>query len=222
MAKFVVFEGIDGSGKTTLIEEVRKNLEEQGLRVGVIKSLLPDTEIGVSLRKWISNPNNNNNALITTQFLAGILEANIRLLDMDKYNSYDIIISDRWIASTYVYGLYKANPYDDGPLCSDMIKRVEEYIKEPDLTVYVRCDPKIALTRITARDTKLENDVFTTETRIKAYADNYDRMMGVYGGVTESSKKINVYHNDVDVTDPYQNACFYMLMNRLDRLVNLI
>lgn len=36
MTKYIIISGVDGSGKTTVIEGVRKQLENQGLRVGYI------------------------------------------------------------------------------------------------------------------------------------------------------------------------------------------
>lgn len=216
--RFIVFEGIDGSGKTTLLEKVRKELVERGVRVGVTKSLLPDTEIGISLRKWISNPiNEGNNLLITSQFTTAILEANSRLLDMMNSGEYDIILSDRWLLSTYVYGTYGADDAKLNRICRNLIDIADGFVETPDHTVYVDCLPKVAVDRLKARDNSLDTDIFTSLDKLIDYWDMYNNILN-RPGFSPYSKSYGRYENSDNIVDDCKHlAVVDYLMEILDK-----
>lgn len=57
-AKFITFEGIEGSGKTTAIQGLAKKLQEQGQQVLITREP-GGTPLGKQIRQWLLDPDAN-------------------------------------------------------------------------------------------------------------------------------------------------------------------
>lgn len=203
--KFIVGEGIDGSGKTTFLSRVKEALESHGVRVGTIKSLLPDTIISKAIREWIAETDKpKSNEMIVALYTTAIIEANSKLVEMMNSNEYDVIISDRWLFSTYVYGLHGEWNPDTLDLCYHMLEATNTFINKPDLSILVSCEPEVAISRIMVRDNKLDNDIFTNVEKLTAYDKTYknifsssntdlDKFTRSYMVVDNSKNELNSY-----------------------------
>lgn len=143
---FIVFEGVDRVGKTSTIDFVKNNLLSKGYDVysisessdpigQYIKQSKLDLDIIVDL---ILNMRKEHQHLIK-QFI----------------NSKSILLWDRYIDSTYVYG------YDVVVNNSDIYNQVFDVIM-PDLTIYLCCDINIIRNRIGS-----EVDRFTDSSKNK-------------------------------------------------------
>jgi len=145
MKQFVTFEGIDGSGKSTISKLVYKQLKSKGYDV-VLTYEPTDTWIGKRVQQCIET---NSDPFITAfTFIADRIEHGKQIrkwLGGDK-----IVLCDRYAESTYAY---------QGAQLQDMIKNPIKWLKElsggripiPDRTFVFVIDPKESLARIQKR-----------------------------------------------------------------------
>ena len=146
MNHFVTFEGIDGSGKSTILKLVYEQLKSQGY--DVISTYEPtDSWMGKLVQRCIET---NTDPFVTVfTFVADRIEHGKQIqswIDDDK-----IVLCDRYEESTYAY---------QGVQLQDAIKDSVPWLKEltkdripvPDITFLFVIDPKKALDRIQNRD----------------------------------------------------------------------
>jgi dTMP kinase len=146
MKRFVTFEGIDGSGKSTVSKKVYEKLKTDGY--DVILTFEPtDSCIGKMVQKCIETKSDPYVTAYT--FIADRIEHCKQIqqwLDEGK-----IVLCDRYAESTYAY---------QGAQMQDMIKEPMKWLQElskdriiiPDRTFVFVVDPKTSLGRIQNRD----------------------------------------------------------------------
>lgn len=145
MKKFVTFEGIDGSGKSTVSKLVYKKLKSDGYNV-VLTYEPTDTWIGKIVQDCIQT---DTDPFVTAfSFIADRVEHCKKIkgwLDENK-----IVLCDRYAESTYAYQGAQMQDIIDNP-----IKWLKELSKDlillPDTTFLFVIDPKISLNRIEIR-----------------------------------------------------------------------
>jgi dTMP kinase len=135
----IVFEGIDGVGKTTQIELTRQKLTEQGWPVEV-KRNLGGTPIGEALRQVIKSPLERP-GLTNLYISAAIQEALAEAIRQDRAEG-KLILMDRGPLSLATYAVY-----GDG-LAENFgwpyVERGMQQLK-PDLTIIYKADIDMAL-----------------------------------------------------------------------------
>lgn len=139
MGKFIVIEGIDGAGTTTMTHQVAGALRRSGLRV--IETAEPTrANVGRLLRRVITKDEQiSNNA-------SALLFAADRIYHDETFITPHIasgawVICDRYLLSSLVYQAL------DG--CDRRwIYRINQYARRPDLTFVLRCDPETAVKRL--------------------------------------------------------------------------
>jgi len=143
---FVTFEGIDGSGKSTVSKLVFKKLKSQG-HDAVLTFEPTDTWIGKCVQRCIET---KTDPFVTAfAFVADRIE---HCKDIQKWlDAGKIVLCDRYAESTYAY--QGAQMKD---LVKDPIKWLQELSKNriiiPDKTFVFVIDPKESLARIQSRD----------------------------------------------------------------------
>lgn len=146
MKHFVTFEGIDGSGKSTVSKLVYKKLKKQGHDV-ILTYEPTDTWIGRQVQKCIET---NADPFVTAfTFIADRIEHGKQI--QNWLNDGKIVLCDRYAESTYAY---------QGAQLQDEIKNPIKWLKElsenripiPDRTFVFSIDPKESLARIQNRD----------------------------------------------------------------------
>ena len=145
MKHFVTFEGIDGSGKSTISKLVYKKLKSEGYDV-VLTFEPTDTWIGKQVQKCIET---DADPFVTAfTFVADRILHSKQIqkwLDEDK-----VVLCDRYAESTYAY---------QGAQLVDEINDPVRWLKElskgrilvPDRTFVFVIDPKVSLARIQNR-----------------------------------------------------------------------
>lgn len=148
MGKFIVFEGLDGSGKTSQIEILAENLRERGEKVYVTAEPT-DYETGKYLRRMLSESCEKDMYLQAALFLADRIEHITHPEHgVKKYldNGYTVIC-DRYYYSSLAYqGTNKACSYEWvrnlNLNCPSLIK--------PDVCFFLDVDPLTCKDRIDA------------------------------------------------------------------------
>ena len=146
MKRFVTFEGIDGSGKSTVSKLVFEKLKSEGYDA-VLTFEPTDSYIGKMVQKCIET---DSDPFVTAfTFIADRIDHCKKIrewLDEDK-----IVLCDRYAESTYAYQGAQMEDLMDNP-----IKWLQELSKNriitPDRTFTFVIDPEDSLSRIQNRD----------------------------------------------------------------------
>lgn len=150
--KFIVFEGIDGSGKSTQLDLLKSHLESNGLNVYVTTE--PSSrEIGKLIRRVLTKELTVSEQTLAALFVADRLD-HIQNGDDGMLQYLDkgyCVLSDRYYWSSFAYhGLHMPiqQVVDMNAICHEMLK--------PDLTVYLDLSADESMNRILKRNEKLE------------------------------------------------------------------
>lgn len=142
--KFIVFEGIDGSGKTTQIEMLEKRLKDEGKKV--FRTAEPtDAPSGKALREALSGAVKRTPTELAALFLLDRINHNVdkekgikKLLDEGYF-----IICDRYY--------YSSLAYQGSEIDGDWVARINlecPDIATPDVCVFLDISPDEAIERI--------------------------------------------------------------------------
>ena len=143
MGKFIVFEGIDGAGKSTQIAHLRNALEKMGRRV-ITTAEPTDTDTGRMLRAALSGAVPRSGAEMAALFVLDRIGHSAEISRLLAEG--DDVICDRYYYSSLAY---------QGSLCDyEWVRHMNcecPDIRHPDLCVFLDLSPKAALARIRAR-----------------------------------------------------------------------
>ncbi|WP_407422288.1 dTMP kinase [Methanobrevibacter sp.] len=186
---YIVFEGIDGAGKSTQIQLLKEWLEANGFKVETLVEPT-DSEIGKLIRRILQRPDAKTDLVQKT---LGLLFAADRMLIMDELNDESkVIISDRSFISSLAY--------QDN---MEWIGELNRYAKKPDLLILLDLDVKKSVSRTSGEDT-FENEEFLTGVR-----DNYLNLAKNYEHqIIDANNGINKVSSDIKkAVAPYLGLC---------------
>lgn len=145
VGKFVVLEGMDGSGTTTQVRMLTAHLRNLGFKV-VMSAEPTDSAIGQEIRRRLAEPMDldpNRLASLALCFAADRMQ-HVHETIMPALKSQDFIVLDRYVLSSLVYqGLH---------LPTSFIKEINRFAVEPDLTMVLDVDAKLAHDRLLRRN----------------------------------------------------------------------
>lgn len=193
---FVVFEGIDGSGKTTICGEVQRHYLEAGLPVIGLREP-SDGPWGKRIREMIrsgSMPEPGEQLLLFMRDREDDVTSNVRpALEAGK-----IVLMDRY---------YHSNAAYQGALGLDAGHVIRENLRkgfpEPDRVYLVDLDAAEALRRVRGRDgaeggrDAFENEKFLSAVR-QAYLSMADRSFLVLDGRLAVRDIVEIVVRDID------------------------
>jgi thymidylate kinase len=172
--RIIVFEGIDGAGKSTMLAEIEAALSR---RFNVLKERLAPIMVDV-FKDLVDEPANEKGKyqdVIPGEFrhASYIIESIVQFKLLDEtYRKYDFLLFDRWLHTNEAY-LPEIINY------REWFATVGEYIPLPDLVFYCRVDPAVAVERLRQR----EDWVYLKlgEERLRSYLswlqERYDSLM---------------------------------------------
>ncbi len=178
--RFIVFEGLDGSGKTTIGEAV-------ALATNAICIASPPSEYNV-LRKFICDEGDHLTRFF--YFLSANYMLSGRIQKLLKHNN---VICCRYIYSTIADLRYYWQPQHVGDDLRRQLERISlSLVLEPDLVIYLTCEHQERMKRI---QHKIQNKTIE--------ADNINPQYGevVHEAYLEMAKKnwvtIDTSHRDI-------------------------
>ena len=186
---YIVFEGIDGAGKSTQIQMLREWLENNGFRVETLVEPT-DSKVGKLIREILQQPDATTERVQKT---LGLLFAADRMLIMDKLEEESkIFISDRSFISSLAY----QEP-------AEWIGELNRYAKKPDLLILLDLDVKTSVARTSGEDT-FENEEFLTGVK-----QNYLKLAQDYTcEIIDADKGVNKVSSDIKkAVAPYLGIC---------------
>jgi dTMP kinase len=143
--KFITFEGTEGSGKTSVIKEVRKHYEEQGYQVMVTREP-GGIAISEKIRDILLNKENTEMDPRTEALLFAAARRQ-HLVEKIKpaLEKNMIVLCDRFVDSSLIYQGYARN------IGIDKVYEINYFAIEdalPDLTIFVNVRPEVGLKRV--------------------------------------------------------------------------
>lgn len=149
MNKFIVVEGLDGSGKATQAKLLARRLKEKGLRVREVS--FPDYDspssslIKMYLGGEFGDKPSDVNAYAASSFFAVDRFASFRRDWREDYEN-GIVIADRYTTSNAVHQCSKLNP-DEWDEYLEWLFHFEYELLEipaPNIVIYLRVDPAVS------------------------------------------------------------------------------
>lgn len=186
---YIVFEGIDGAGKSTQIQNLKEWLEANGFRVETLVEPT-DSEVGKLIREILRRPDAQTGHV---QKVLALLFAADRMLIMDKLEDKSkIIISDRSFISSLAY----QEP-------AEWVEVLNTYAKKPDLLILLDLDVKKSVSRTSGEDT-FENEEFLTGVK-----ENYLKLAENYTHeIIDANNGPNKVSSDIKkAVAPYLGIC---------------
>jgi len=140
--KLIVFEGIDGCGKTTQINMLEEYFKNSNIPVHVMSNI-SNGDLGLLMRKSLSD-----SSIFVNDLQIGLLfiaELFIVYEDIKKYLDQNInVICSRWWYSTLAYIGEEEEVFNK-------ILSISKDIPEPDILIYLDVHPVISNDRINTR-----------------------------------------------------------------------
>lgn len=104
MSKILIFEGCDGTGKTTTMGVVADKLRARGYSVECLQEP-GTTDLGLEIRKIVKNPSikiySYSGLLLMTAARSSLVEERLRPI-LDR-GTVDYVLIDRFVLSTFIY-----------------------------------------------------------------------------------------------------------------------
>lgn len=151
---FINFEGIDNSGKTTLVVDIKKEFSET-IPVYVTKELT--TDIGSIIRKKLES---NTMDLYEKVLLFAADRQQRYLKEMkEKLETRCLFLSDRWFFSAIAYRCAEDSSIEDYVIQTNRI-----FIK-PEITFYIDITASESIKRVASSDKTYYNEFFLDKVR---------------------------------------------------------
>jgi len=179
--KFIVIEGIDGSGISTQVQKLKSFLETSyGIKVILAKEP-SEGPIGALIRQVLSGRmigiDDKSLALL---FAADRIDHNMEKI-IPVLNKGFYIICDRYLWSSFAYQGIKNN--------WAWLQEINKYAYKPDLTVFIKVKPEISLQRITG--SRYKTEIFEERGVLQQVFDNYLKIFDEWKRAGENVIEIN-------------------------------
>lgn len=154
---FIVFEGIDGSGKSTHIKALAEELRDRGY--SVLQTSEPSRDrIGNFIRRYAER----NDSRLTPETEALLFAADrfehVKTVIEPTLRRGRIVISDRYLHSSLAY-------QGAGGLEVDWIREMNRFAPKPDLGILLDILPEFSLQRVNRRKTVFEDSDYLRKVR---------------------------------------------------------
>jgi len=194
----IALEGVSGVGKTTILEELSRRLQDLGYAVYTKPNLLHYREKGIGFKiKQILSEHGDKFLRIGSPVVAALLIAAKRAYDIQNFilpalNSGMLVIADRAIATYYAYHLIDLKNAFPHISDKDLLMWLSEIDRlggiTPDMTFYLYTNFWTAIRRSEARDKIRYTD--SELEYIRKLLEAYDKVLREIPGVRK-----------IDVTD---------------------
>lgn len=187
---FIVFEGIDGSGKSTIAEMVYRHYERRG--ISVYRGAEPTGgEWGRQIRALLSSP---ETVSVEEQLRLFLLdrEDDVKNNILPALEGKKMVIMDRYYHSNAAY----QGAFGEDPQSIISINR-EQGFPKPDRVYLMDIDADIAMRRIQERNPSGTTDLFEKKTLLRKIRANYLSFAGPGFIIVNSALPVSVVFETV-------------------------
>ncbi len=183
----IVFEGIDGTGKSTQLDLLAKSLKSQGHSVITTREPTNGT-YGQKIRSLYENRGDVTKEEELELFLQDRRE-HVRTLLEPGLAKKNIILCDRYFLSTIAY---------QGAAGFDIIDIAKKnyFAPKPNLAILFEMSPKVSIDRITNRRGDTLND-FEQEENLQKVAQIFDKLDFPYIRRIDANRPIESVHETI-------------------------
>ena len=173
LGKFIVLEGIDGSGKTLQSQLLADNLKNLGKKVYLTKNPT-DSEIGKFIRSALQGK--VEVPVVSFQYLFSA-DRQIQQLELIEHlKAGEIVISDRYFWSSVAYGMAdkEAVDYENQAMIQAVAQSVLSMYNQfivPDITFYLNVPVQIGLAR--RHDSTKEKELYENSEKMEKVEKGY-------------------------------------------------
>ena len=161
--RLIVIGGVDGSGKSTQIVRVAREVEKTGREVFVTREHTRDGAAGQLIEEVVNHRKKIDPLALQLTFVADRVDHVSRQID-PAISEGKIVLSDRYYESTPVYA-----PKEFREI---LLKLNQDLVRRPDLTIIIDLDPEEAIKRLTS--TRGEKTIFEEQEKLEKCRAAYD------------------------------------------------
>lgn len=174
--RFIVFEGIDGAGKTTQIHRLAERLRAEGRTVAITAE--PTTSVtGKMLREALSGRDPRTASEMAALFVLDRIHHNVGEGGIEQLLAEGVdVICDRYYYSSLAY----QGSQTDFEWVKAMNLNCPE-IRRPDICIFLDLEPKESLARIRSNRASDEIEIYETEEILGAVRDKFLAVLDTIG-----------------------------------------
>ncbi|MEA3292875.1 MAG: dTMP kinase [Patescibacteria group bacterium] len=193
-ARFIVFEGLDGSGHTTQANLLKEFLIKNKVKVISTKEPTINSKQGRKIREILTEKKKVSPKTLQELFTED-RKAHLRNVIIPALKKGSMVICDRYFFSSFAYGV------SDG-LDLDWLIEINRNFLMPDLIFILKVKPEICLRRIKKRGE--EKELFEKKEKLAKVWETYKtlpiKFKNIYP-VRKSGIKIEAYEGKVDFSN---------------------
>jgi dTMP kinase len=187
--KFIVFEGLDGSGQTTQVSRLGYFLSSEGISVVSTKEPTMDSEAGRRIREILDEKEKIEPLELQKLFVQDRRE-HLDNLIIPALKEGKWVISDRYFFSTFAFGS------SDSLGLEQLIEMNNEFLL-PDLTILLKVSTEVCVQRIEKRGEGIK--LFEKKEKLTKVWETYkilpERFPNMH--VIDGEKSIEEIHNQI-------------------------
>lgn len=175
-SRFIAFEGIDGSGKSTHVRLLADHLNSLGHHVHCTAEPTK-RPAGALIRDIFAGRQQADQHVIAALFAADRLDHLLNTEDgiLKMLKSGSTVITDRYHMSSYAY--HGAHVDMDWVM---ELNRISADLRRPDLTIYIDVKPEVSMERI--RASRQSTELYETLANLEAVYYHYEKAISRLSG----------------------------------------
>ncbi len=166
---FIDIEGLDGSGQSTQIQLLKKELDLKGISYLLTKEPNEDCYLGREIRQILKKEKKVESPLKLQEMFVDNRRNHLKKIIIPQLKNNGMVITDRYLWSTVAYGSLDINPQQTLEMNKDFIL--------PDMTFFIKTSPQECMRRMKTSRSSLE------------YFEELDKLKKVYETYLNLSKK---------------------------------
>ncbi|GEM_PF-2531191 len=200
MAEFIVFEGLDGTGKSTLSQKYCDYLNAKGVAAVRVTTGYPAIDTAISSLK------NDGNYNVTSHFLLAISNSIMcyKSIIEPLLCEGKVVIVDRYFPTTIAYNVASGMDYS-------WAKNVSSVVPLPDRIIYCSCELETQLSRKQNKIDSIETGFSYDSNKSRAFLEYQKKVSCVYERLILESPMLYSVLN----TEPSISECLVSVDNLL-------